>query len=340
MPKWLHERAKHILVKNPSMPKSEAFAIATQQSHALGKTPKGYGTPTAKWEAKEKYETPMDDEHTANPKSPKVAALLEELHKVGAITDEEARRSLDRLDSLDRSKPTLSQASRYALIGATAGPAVRAATNLIRGKSPLDFAQAAGKSPLRGLAADALGGATMAGAVPMLRSHFDRSAETGTLKKYMKQHELQQHVEDATPNPVAPIKQAALSPRMGSVLRRASWDVDKQTLNLALSKKNDASEKLKAAFQQSMYGSTGGFVDFHQVSGQPGFKKPSLASPIAVAKQKEAALTSTGLTPAARLSSGMRIGKPKVSAPAGPSISDIAKPTGYGMKLPGATKSA
>lgn len=44
MPEWIHNRAEHLLAKNPSMSKSQAFAIATQQSHALGKTPKSYGT--------------------------------------------------------------------------------------------------------------------------------------------------------------------------------------------------------------------------------------------------------------------------------------------------------
>lgn len=55
------------MAKNPDMPKSEAFAIATQQSHALGKTPKSYGTSTGKHVAKEKYDTPRDDKQTANP---------------------------------------------------------------------------------------------------------------------------------------------------------------------------------------------------------------------------------------------------------------------------------
>ncbi len=44
MPAFIHDRAEHILAKNPKMDKSKAFAIATQQSHALGKSPKKYGT--------------------------------------------------------------------------------------------------------------------------------------------------------------------------------------------------------------------------------------------------------------------------------------------------------
>lgn len=58
MPEWIHERAKHILAKNPDMPKRIAFASATQQSHAVGKTPKGYGTPAGKREAKAKFDKP------------------------------------------------------------------------------------------------------------------------------------------------------------------------------------------------------------------------------------------------------------------------------------------
>ena len=67
MPAWMHDRADHIMEKNPSMPKSEAFAIATQQSHALGKSPKGFGTAAGKAKAKAKFKTPGDDVHTANP---------------------------------------------------------------------------------------------------------------------------------------------------------------------------------------------------------------------------------------------------------------------------------
>jgi hypothetical protein len=58
MPEWIHERAKHILAKNPDMPKRIAFASATQQSHAVGKTPKGYGTAAGKRVAKAKFDKP------------------------------------------------------------------------------------------------------------------------------------------------------------------------------------------------------------------------------------------------------------------------------------------
>jgi hypothetical protein len=67
------------------MSKSEAFALATQQSHALGKSPKGYGTSEGRSTAKAKYDTPKDDKKTANPgglESAKFAAFNDELSKM------------------------------------------------------------------------------------------------------------------------------------------------------------------------------------------------------------------------------------------------------------------
>ena len=68
MPAWLHQRAEHIRRKNPSMPKSEAFAIATNQSHATGHTPSGYGTAEGKRKAQAKYDKPQSEYvQTADP---------------------------------------------------------------------------------------------------------------------------------------------------------------------------------------------------------------------------------------------------------------------------------
>lgn len=66
MPAWIHNRADRILRKNPNMDEREAFAIATQQAHALGKSPKGYGTAEGRAAARRKYRTPQDDQKTAS----------------------------------------------------------------------------------------------------------------------------------------------------------------------------------------------------------------------------------------------------------------------------------
>ncbi len=94
MPQWIHNRAEHLLAKNPSMDKSTAFAIATQQSHAKGKSPKSYGTKQGRREAKAKYNQPKRKyEGKANPgklESPKMAeALAQQLIRAGRLLPEE-----------------------------------------------------------------------------------------------------------------------------------------------------------------------------------------------------------------------------------------------------------
>ena len=78
MPAWIHDRAEHVLAKNPSMNKSTAFAIATQQSHKMGKSPKGYGTKAGKRTARAKFDKPRKEYvRGANPgklESPKMTS--------------------------------------------------------------------------------------------------------------------------------------------------------------------------------------------------------------------------------------------------------------------------
>ena len=95
MPKWIHDRADHIRAKNPGMPESQSFAIATQQAHAVGKTPKGFGTKAGKREAKKKYDEPKSEyKKTADPghmsKSASFSAMwigfADELQKIAVAT--------------------------------------------------------------------------------------------------------------------------------------------------------------------------------------------------------------------------------------------------------------
>lgn len=85
MPAFIHDRAEHILAKNPDMDKSKAFAIATQQSHALGKSPKGYGTTEGKSTAKKKYPNKgayVKGANNGNLESVKMAAFADELEQI------------------------------------------------------------------------------------------------------------------------------------------------------------------------------------------------------------------------------------------------------------------
>lgn len=66
--KWIHDRAHRIMSEGkteakygPEKGKQVAYALATQQAHKLGKTPKkkgGYGTTSGRAEAKAKYDQP------------------------------------------------------------------------------------------------------------------------------------------------------------------------------------------------------------------------------------------------------------------------------------------
>ena len=56
--KWIHDRAHHIMSKNPSMEKGIAYAVATQQAHKVGKSPKNFRTAGGVLEAKIKHPFP------------------------------------------------------------------------------------------------------------------------------------------------------------------------------------------------------------------------------------------------------------------------------------------
>jgi len=113
-------------------------------------------------------------------------SLFDELAKLGAISDEQAQRSLDRLDSLEKSKPTWSQLGRYTGIGAVAGPAISAIGNAVAGKPILEGTR--GIEKFRNVAANAVKGGLSAGAIPIARHALDRRAEIGQLREYLSEH--------------------------------------------------------------------------------------------------------------------------------------------------------
>jgi len=108
--------------------------------------------------------------------------------KLGAISDEQARRSLDRYDALEQAKPTAGQVGRYGALGAGAGALTHAVSRGLEGRSPI--------TP-RSLGGAAAAGAIGMGAVPLVRGMLDRAAEKGTLRKYM----TQEHVGQYASNP-------------------------------------------------------------------------------------------------------------------------------------------
>lgn len=96
MPAFIHDRAEHLLAKNPKMDKGLAFAIATQQSHALGKSPKKHGTVEGKATALKKYPNKKGYVKGANPGNLRTPRL--EKRGAGPL-------DLDVNDLLDLPKP-------------------------------------------------------------------------------------------------------------------------------------------------------------------------------------------------------------------------------------------
>lgn len=118
-----------------------------------------------------------------------VVALFDELTKLGAVSDEEARRSLDRYDQLEKQSPTPAQVGRYGALGAGAGALGHVMSRAIEG--------GVNKPTPRSALGAAASGALAMGAVPLVRGVLDRRAERRTLKDYL----TQEHVGSYGKNP-------------------------------------------------------------------------------------------------------------------------------------------
>lgn len=134
-------------------------------------------------------------------------ACLDELSKLGEVSPQEARRALERLESLEENKPTGEQVLRYGALGAVSGPAISALGELAAGRKPyraatkgiLGLGKAVGSSPVRAVAGDALKGALTAGAIPLVRSGLDRNAEIGKLNRFMQEYQAEKAPEPEVP---------------------------------------------------------------------------------------------------------------------------------------------
>lgn len=56
--KWVHDRAHRIMEDSPDTPKHVAYAVATQQAHKVGKSPKDFRTSEGVHVARIKYNEP------------------------------------------------------------------------------------------------------------------------------------------------------------------------------------------------------------------------------------------------------------------------------------------
>ena len=79
--KWIYERAKHLRLRNPNMKESISFALATQQAHKVGKSPKDFRTTEGVETAKSKMPGPISEYK----KTAALAGMFDELEKVASL---------------------------------------------------------------------------------------------------------------------------------------------------------------------------------------------------------------------------------------------------------------
>lgn len=411
MPEWIHNRVEHLLAKNPSMPKGEAFALATQQGEALHKTPKGFGTPEGRREAKAKYSTPKDDKKTANPgglEGVKMAeAFFDELTKIG-LAERLARLMYTDIPGTPRLLMRERSPEELAAIqhGVTnrwqdaVAPIKEKATALAQ-KVPTNFGKSVAEHGMHTMIdnPEVLGGLAMP--IPgvtegylfakkgiehlldktaPLRSDLrdpaafrPQQAKNNVIplhnadtvqelakaahyltnqigKKKTKNFDAEPPAQDmrikegnfpTTPTPMGTtgMNGAIKPPKMPAV---PSMRMPSMT---SKGPKTASASWAKIAFADSGFGPTGGVFRPRYESYQGRKEIPSPVRPDPVlnkesgnAGPKKLKTAGVPTTPQGRLTHSMQKGNPKVTGFAGPSVSSISKPVGYGMRLPGATK--
>jgi hypothetical protein len=339
MPQWIHDRVAHLRAKNPSMPESEAWGIATQQSHALGKSPKGYGTSQGRQTAKAKYSTPKDDEKRSNPgglESPKIKhaslgeVLVTVLTKVGFA------------------------ASAYGGQPAQNGPGMRGHSQIPPFVAPpLAVKQAALiPSGVRNFAKAVKGeGAKFRDAAAR---HLESASAIESALKSKPDLGRAVSLPPISGGWTRPTKSletdARRHARAGHLAGVLAGVADKETLKARATlgagtavaggagvaaykgRKKEAGVGVGAGMSASQYSGPLSMGPFKQTSQIPPFTAPPL-------EQAKTAAPATGaMGVAGKLRAAQRVGGPKVTGFAGPSISDIAKPKGFGTPLSGTLK--
>jgi len=313
MPEWIHTRAEHILGKNPSMPKSEAFAIATQQSHALGKSPKGYGTAQGRREAKAKYDTPGDDEKKASAEQHfrQIRGVLLDASIPVTRIGSDAALSLGK--ALEKRKGQESTWSHPQVAVAKDKVNLDAGWKKTRLAIPLP-GEAWGTPSYRH------GELHAHEAGPFLLVHKDESSPSSGLITHLVK-DVPEALRKRLSGKIAPfVKEKP----MGNQFKKTAMDAF-------------VAEYMKiadATFTTSEYAGPMGTAPFQQASQIPAFKTPSLKAAIEKPNQKIAG----AMTPAGRLTSTQRKGTGIGAAVTGPSIAEVAKPPRIGHAMPGALK--
>lgn len=245
----------------------------------------------------------------------RIRSCIDELQKLGAVSDEQAQVALDRLDSLERSKLTGGQAVRYGALGAGAGLLSRGIGDAIEH----GLAGGIAKSTPGRLGAAAVTGGLMAGATPMIRSMMDRHSEEGKLRAYLSQE------SSAIPTPGAEVGE--VPPKMASAEKDAGFlDAVKGALTTPIAGTPELFGGIKSGINQATrYGTPGkggpseGFKKFQQ---QQRMKMAMMAELQKMANQVAPALAQAAPVAAAMAPRAL----PPMNQPSGLNVSFSPRP--------------
>jgi hypothetical protein len=152
-------------------PKDTAYAVATQQAHAVKKSPKDFRTSTGVRTAKKKYDTPKVMLKTA-----RVSGLFDELEKIGT-------RSLAK-DFIAGADPTGIVTSRYGMDDVRSGRGRSSAAQAVGDVGGAIGGAIAIPAVIGGLIGAAKGGATAKGGVASRLVGVGRGAVSGAVGPY------------------------------------------------------------------------------------------------------------------------------------------------------------
>jgi len=125
----------------------------------------------------------------------KTAAMVDELNKLGFVTDEDAKRSLTVLEQLEQQRPRAREVARDAVVGGVLNPVTMSVARKIetgrwtKGHSAKEKALT--------VAADAFKGAVGSGALRLALQKSKETAHKGVLKEYVKEVDKSVHHKHA-----------------------------------------------------------------------------------------------------------------------------------------------
>jgi len=366
MPEWIHNRAEHLLAKNPSMEKSTAFAIATQQSHKMGKSPKGYGTKKGKKVARAKYDKPRKEYvRGANPgklESPKLAEVgLEE-----GLTAGGGALAGVGLGILGAKLKAGRQAAKMSKLLKPSAPRTIGAKARSEWASELPKLDPASQKAIMENPLVAQGGMAPEMALMHIRDSMKPGEKIVDFLARQKTPQVTSKIGSVLPSFFDELTKIAASsagevPLIKDKLKTAMFPTSPTPMG---STAMDAQSRLlksqkvgtpaapkppkpkgmpKVGFATSGFSGPLSMGSFPQASGQAARVNPpthimdpnlKTAGPPSEKKSKVA----SALTPAGKLAKSQRKGQVKTTGFSGPSIAEIAKPDWSGKVLPGAGK--